>query len=106
MLKVARDVGAKTVAIAGSATNSIASVAQYVLYAPVSTVGLLPSWSAAAACAACVCRRRLRLSDPDRGAAWAAHTDRFLRIYSDTLRDQLSDVQTTLKQLAPRNGDR
>lgn len=105
MLKVARDVGAKTVAIAGSATNAIASVAQHVLYAPVSTVGLLPSWSAAAASLHAI-SQALVLSDPDRGAAWAAHTDHFLRIYSDTLRDQLSDVQTTLKQLAPHNSGR
>ncbi len=105
MLKVARDVGAKTVAIAGSATNSIASVAQYVLYAPVATVGLLPSWTAAAA-ALHGLSQALALADPDRAAAWNAQTDRFLRVYSDTLRDQLSDVQTTLKQLAPHNGDR
>lgn len=105
VLKVARDLGAKTVAIAGSATNSIASVAQYVLYAPVATVGLLPSWSAAAA-ALHGLSQALALADPDRGATWNAHNDRFLRVYSDTLRDQLSDVQTTLKQLAPRNGDR
>ena len=48
----------------------------------------------------------LVLADSDRTAATAAHSDRFLRIYSDTLRDQLSDVQTTLKQLSPRNRDR
>ena len=66
---------------------------------------LLPSWSAAAA-ALHGLSQALALADPDRGAAWAAHNDRFLRVYSDTLRDQLSDVQTTLKQLAPRNGDR
>jgi DNA-binding MurR/RpiR family transcriptional regulator len=98
-------VGARTVAIAGSATNSIASVAQYVLYAPVSTVGLLPSWSAAAASLHAI-SQALALSDPDRSSAWAVNTDRFLRIYSDTLRDQLSDVQTTIKQMTPRNGDR
>ena len=105
MLKVARDMSAKTVAIAGSATNSIASVAQYVLYAPVATVGLLPSWSAAAATLHAL-SQALALADTDRGVTWAAHNDRFLRVYSDTLRDQLADVQTTLKQLAPRNGDR
>lgn len=105
MLKVARSVGAKTVAIAGSATNSLASVAQYVLYAPVATVGLLPSWSAVAA-ALHGLSQALALTEPERGAAWNAHNDRFLRVYSDTLREQLSDVQTTLKQLAPRNGDR
>jgi 6-phospho-3-hexuloisomerase len=105
MLKVARDLGAKTVAIAGSATNSIASVAQYVLYAPVATVGLLPSWSAAAAALHGI-SQALALADIDRGATWAAHNDRFLRVYADTLRDQLADVQTTLKQLAPHNGDR
>jgi DNA-binding MurR/RpiR family transcriptional regulator len=105
MVKVARDLGAKTVAIAGSATNSIASVAQYVLYAPVATVGLLPSWSAAAATLHGL-SQALALSETDRGATWAAHNDRFLRVYSDMLRDQLADVQTTLKQLAPHNGDR
>ena len=105
ILKVARDVGAKTIAIAGSATNSIASLAQYVLYAPVSTVGHLPSWTAAAAMLHAL-SQALAVADPDRGAARAAQPERFLRIYSDTLRDQLSDVQTTLKQLAPRNGDR
>jgi DNA-binding MurR/RpiR family transcriptional regulator len=105
MLKVAKDLGAKTVAIAGSATNSIASVAQYVLYAPVATVGLLPSWTAAAASLHAL-SQALALADPERGSIWAEHNDRFLRVYSDTLRDQLSDVQTTLKQLAPHNGDR
>jgi DNA-binding MurR/RpiR family transcriptional regulator len=105
MLKVARDQGAKTVAIAGSATNSIASVAQYVLYAPVATVGLLPSWSAAAATLHGL-SQALALAETDRGASWAEHNDRFLRVYADTLRDQLADVQTTLKQLAPHNGDR
>ncbi len=105
MLKMARDLGAKTVAIAGSATNSIASLAQYVLYAPVATVGTLPSWSAAAA-ALHALSQALALADPDRGAAWSTHTDHFLRVYSDTLRDQLAGVQTTLKQLAPHNGDR
>lgn len=105
MLRVAKDLGAKTVAIAGSATNSIASVAQYVLYAPVATVGLLPSWTAAAASLHAL-SQALALTDPDRGTVWAEHNDHFLRVYSDTLRDQLSDVQTTLKQLAPHNGDR
>ncbi len=105
ILKVARDVGAKTVAIAGSATNAIASVAQHVLYAPVDTIGILPSWTAAAATLHAL-SQALVLADPNRGATWAAHTDHFLRIYSDTLRDQLADVQTTLKQLAPRNRDR
>lgn len=105
MLKVARDAGAKTVAIAGSATNAIASVAQYVIYAPVGAVGLLPSWSAAASTLHAL-SQALVLSDMDRGVTWAAHTDHFLRVYSDTLRDQLSDVQTTIKQLAPHNGNR
>lgn len=105
ILKVARDVGAKTIAIAGSATNTIASLAQHVIYAPVTTVGLLPSWTLAAATLHAL-SQALVLADPDRAAAWAAHTDHFLRIYSDTLRDQLSDVQTTLKQLSPRNHDR
>jgi len=105
VLKVARDVGAKTIAIAGSATNAIASIAQHVLYAPVETIGILPSWTAAAATLHAL-SQALVLGDSDRGAVWAAHTDRFLRIYSDTLRDQLSDVQTTLKQLSPRNRNR
>lgn len=105
ILKVARDVGAKTIAIAGSATNAIASIAQHVLYAPVETIGILPSWTAAAATLHAL-SQALVLGDSDRGAVWAAHTDRFLRIYSDTLRDQLSDVQTTLKQLSPRNRNR
>ena len=105
VLRVAREAGAKTVAIAGSATNMIASVAQYVLYAPVDTIGVLPSWTAAAATLHAL-SQSLVVADPDRSAAWAAHREHFLRIYSDSLRDQLSDVQTTLKQLAPRNRDR
>ena len=105
VLRVARDAGAKTIAIAGSATNAIASVAQYVLYAPIDTIGVLPSWTAAAATLHAL-SQSLVVADPDRSAAWTAHRDHFLRIYSDTLRDQLSDVQTTLKQLAPRNRDR
>lgn len=105
ILKVARDVGAKTVAIAGSATNAIASIAHHVLYAPVDTIGVLPSWTAAAATLHAL-SQSLALDDSDRAAGWAAHTDHFLRIYSDTLRDQLSDVQTTLKQISPRNRDR
>jgi DNA-binding MurR/RpiR family transcriptional regulator len=104
MLRVARDMGAKTVAIAGSATNSIASVAQYVMYAPVNTVGLLPSWTAASATLHAL-SQALALADTDRGAAWAVHSDRFLRVYSDTLRNQLSDVQTTLKQMATHAED-
>ena len=105
VLKVARDVGAKTIAIAGSATNAIASIAQHVLYAPVETIGVLPSWTAVASTLHALAQS-LAMSDSDRGVGWAAHTNHFLRIYSDTLRDQLSDVQTTLKQMSPRNRDR
>jgi len=105
ILKVARDVGAKTIAIAGSATNATASIAQHVLYAPIETIGILPSWTAAAATLHAL-SQALVLADSDRNAAWVGHSERFLRIYSDTLRDQLSDVQTTLKQLSPRNRNR
>lgn len=105
ILKVARDAGARTVAIAGSATNVIASVAQHVLYAPIDTIGGLPSWTAAASTLHALSQALVQ-ADPSRGGDQTAHADRFLRIYSDTLRDQLSDVQTTLKQISPRARDR
>lgn len=97
LLKLARDAGATTVALAGAASNPIAAIAKYVLYTPVTTVGLLPSWTAAA-CALHALSQAIAASDAEQGARWTAHTDTYLRSYSDTLRDQLADVQTTLKQ--------
>ncbi len=101
MLKLARDAGATTIAVAGAASNPIAAIVKYVLYTPVTTVGLLPSWTAAAG-ALHALSQAIANSDAEQGARWTAHNDAYLRTYSDTLRDQLADVQTTLKQRTAR----
>jgi len=101
LLKLARDAGATTISIAGAASNPIAAIAKYVLYTPVTTVGLLPSWTAAAG-ALHALSQAIAASDAEKAARWAANNDSYLRTYSDTLRDQLADVQTTLKQRSTR----
>lgn len=100
VLKVAREQGAKTIAVVGAASNPLAAVAEFVIYAPVNTVGLIPSWSAIASVLHALAQA-LALNGPDVGANWASRTDRFLKIYSETLSQQLVDVRTAVRQLAP-----
>ena len=45
ILKVARDAGAKTIGIVGSLTNPLAAVVEILFLAPVTTVGIMPSWT-------------------------------------------------------------
>jgi DNA-binding MurR/RpiR family transcriptional regulator len=98
VLKVAREQGAKTVAVVGSASNPLAAVAEFVIYAPVNTIGLVPSWSAIASVLHAL-GQALALSGPDTDTNWGTRTDRFLKIYSETLGKQLLDVRTAVRQL-------
>lgn len=101
VLKLARDAGAITVAIAGAASNPIAAIAKYVLYTPVTAEGQLPSWTAAAG-ALHALSQAVALEDADQAKRSTKHAEQYLRTYSDTLRDQLADVQTTLKHLTAK----
>lgn len=100
VLKVARELGAKTIAIVGAASNPLAAVAELVIYAPVNTVGQIPSWSAIASVLHAL-SQAIALAEPDAGADRLAKTDRFLKIYSETLKNQVPDVRAAMRQLAP-----
>lgn len=92
VLKLARQAGAQTIAIVGTSTNPVATVADHVILAPARTVGLLPSWTALMAVLyglvlAVISRR------PDRVADWAARTDQLLRAYVEELETSIPSLR-------------
>lgn len=93
--KGARDVGARTVGIVPSATNPVAAVVEHILYAPVNTMGLVPSWTAIASMLN-ILSQALALDALGLAAEWAARTDHFLRRYEETLKHDLANVRATL----------
>lgn len=100
VLKAAREQGAKTIAVVGAASNPLAAVAEMVIYAPVNTIGIIPSWSAIASVLHGLAQA-LALNSAETGANWANRTERFLKIYSETLNQQLVDVRTAVRQMLP-----
>lgn len=84
ILKLAREAGARTVAIVGSATNPVASVAEHVIVAPVRTVGIMPSWTALAAVLHGL-GQATAMRRGDRAAKWVMRTDRLLQAYVEEL---------------------
>lgn len=95
-LKMARAVGARTVGIVSAMTNPVAGVAEFVLHAPATTVGLLPSMTAFVALLhgltqAVALARGFSMAD------WAIRTGRYLREYAAALRVQLPDVEEVVR---------
>jgi DNA-binding MurR/RpiR family transcriptional regulator len=95
-LKVARESGATTIAIAAGESLPAAAVAEYSLQAPVTAEGLLPSWTAMAAILHALGQTLAFLRD-DHSAEWAARSDHLLRAYLETFRGRLGSVRETVK---------
>lgn len=96
ILKGARDLGARTLAIVSSMTNSAAAAAELILHAPVNTTGLMPSWTSMAGVLHAL-TQVLALASDDRAADWALRTDRLLKMYWSALRTaKAADVQQTV----------
>lgn len=90
-LKMARDFGAHTVGIVGSHENPVAAVAEYVLMAPVTTAGMLPSMTGFCALLnALVQALIVHLGDPM--GDWALHTDKIMQEYVKALGKQMPSV--------------
>lgn len=105
-LKMARETGGRTVAIVSAVTIPVAGVAEYVLHAPATTVGLLPSMTAFVALLhgltqAVALARGFSMAD------WAIRTGQYLREYAAALSTQLPDVEEVVRTYsvahAPRN---
>jgi DNA-binding MurR/RpiR family transcriptional regulator len=90
-LRLAREDGVHTIAIVNSAANHAARTAEYVLYAPVSTVGILYSLTA---CLAVLHALELVLIayKGDSTADWAMRSDRLLRQYALAWREPPASV--------------
>jgi DNA-binding MurR/RpiR family transcriptional regulator len=101
MLRVARGVGAKTIGIAGTLTNTVAREAELVLHAPIRAVGLWPSLTAAWATLAALLQT-VTLRQGDRSAEWALRGDMFLHQYEVALRAGLPHVRDVLAQFNPQ----
>jgi DNA-binding MurR/RpiR family transcriptional regulator len=100
MLRVAREVGAKTIGIAGTLTNAVAREAELVVHAPIRAVGLWPSLTAALATLSAL-MQALTLRQGDRSADWAVRGDAYLHQYADSLRTELPRIRDVLAQFNP-----
>jgi DNA-binding MurR/RpiR family transcriptional regulator len=88
LFKVLRDAGATTIGIMGALTNPGAGVAEFVLHAPVDTMGLMPSWTAIAAVLHGL-SQALAIHRGEPAADWVMRTDHYLSTYAELLRHQL-----------------
>jgi len=100
MLRVAREVGAKTIGIAGTLTNAVAREAELVVHAPIRAVGLWPSLTAALATLSAL-MQALTLRQGDRSADWAVRGDAYFHQYADSLRIELPRIRDVLAQFNP-----
>lgn len=96
-VKSARDAGVRTVGIVPSMTNPIATAVEHVIHTPVSTSGLVSSWTTIAATLNAL-SQALALSTPGAAAEWAARTGHFLRRYEETLKQDLATVRATIAE--------
>jgi len=91
-LRLAREDGVHTIAIVHSAANHAARVAEYVLYAPVQTSGILYSLTASAAVLHAL-ELVLLTYKADSAADWAMRADRLLRQYVLAWREPSPSVE-------------
>lgn len=96
LFKVLRDAGARTIGIMGSLANPGAGAAEFVLHAPVNTVGLMPSWTSIAAVLHGL-SQALAIHRGEPTAEWVTRTDHYLNSYADMLRRQLIGVRETIR---------
>lgn len=101
LFKVLRDAGATTVGIIGALTNRGAGAAEFVLHAPVNTVGLMPSWTAIAAVLHAL-SQALAILRGEPTADWVMRTDHYLSSYSEMLRHQLVGARETIQSYNPK----
>lgn len=97
VIRAARAAGSHTIGIVASMTNPVATAAQYVLQAPVLTVGMLPSWTAIAAVLHAIVQV-LATEAGDLAAERAMREDHFLGIYEETLRKDLARVRGAIAE--------
>lgn len=102
MLRTARLIGAETIGIAGSLTNMIARESDVVLHAPIKTIGIWPSITAAAALLGAL-MQAITVKQGDKTAEWVMRGDRFLRIQADVLRDQLPNIREVIARFNPNS---
>lgn len=97
VIKTAADLGVTTVVIVSAVSNLAASNARYVLHAPATAVGILPSWTATAAVLQGL-TQALVFTREDFSAAWALRTDRLLKSHLATFREKLTGVRDTVAE--------
>lgn len=89
IMKVARDAGIKTVAIAGSVMHPITAIAAVVLLVPVRSIGSGPSWTAVAGMLHALAQAvTIELGEPV--AEWPIPPDHFIKAYAETLQHECS----------------
>ncbi|MCX6031453.1 MAG: MurR/RpiR family transcriptional regulator [Chloroflexi bacterium] len=105
-LRLAREDGVHTIAIVNSAANHAARTAEYVLYAPVSTIGIFYSLSACVTVLHAL-ESVLLAQKSDYAADWAMRSDRLLRQYTLAWRESpLSVGQIVAEYNFAQDGDR
>ncbi len=99
LLKIAREEGAHTVGIVAAMTNQVAAVAEYVLYTPVQTAGIMPSWTGIAA----ILHGLSQVLAVRRGApgAWVMHMDRLLKEYREAMQAGMPRVKEVIANFNP-----
>jgi len=95
ILKVARAEGAYTIGIVGSLDNPVAGVAEYVIHAPATSSGIMPSWTAIAAVLHALFQG-LAISLGEATAEWILRSDLLLRNYITALRGQIPAARAAL----------
>jgi DNA-binding MurR/RpiR family transcriptional regulator len=101
LLKLARQQGACTIAIVPTASNPVAGVAEYVLYAPTVTAGVMPSWTAIAALLHAL-SQTLAVRLGNFASTWVMNTDRLLQLYADSFRQQIPRIESALTEYQAR----
>jgi DNA-binding MurR/RpiR family transcriptional regulator len=92
MLRTARSLGLKTIGITGSLTGVVAQESDIVLHAPIKTIGIWPSITAATALLGAVIQA-IAVSQGDKAADWVVRGDRLLRMQADALRERIPHIR-------------
>jgi|GEM_PF-315485 DNA-binding MurR/RpiR family transcriptional regulator len=95
-LKMARAAGAHTLSLVGAMTIPTASIAEFVLYTPTSTAGLLPSMVSFVALLHGL-SQALAISRGYTMVDWALRTGNYLQEYSNALRTQVPAAEEILR---------
>ncbi|PKO23599.1 MAG: hypothetical protein CVU38_03165 [Chloroflexi bacterium HGW-Chloroflexi-1] len=103
-LKIARSEGAHTVAIVGALTNPAAAQAEYVIHAPVQTIGVFPSLTSVLAILHSLIQV-LTLRMGDRGATLAARSNYLFQQYAEAQRETLPSLRAVLSEYNPGSAE-